>query len=103
MQCSFDAGAIVLRKRADAMRHIIEIFARDRGFAEIDGAARKTAFGLPAQIHHHFDQILQIRLPVQRIPDVGGMTRKSSSRSSVISLLGNSLLLVKVESANLNS
>ena len=71
MQRPLDAGAIVLGERAHAMDDIFDVFARDRLIAEVDRAAGKTAFGLTAEIHDDFDQILEIGLTVERILDVG--------------------------------
>src|SRR6267142_2019405 len=69
VQGALDARAVVLGEGADAMNYIVEVFAGDRRFAEINGAARKASFGLAPEVHDHFDQVLQIRLTIQRLAD----------------------------------
>ena len=52
------------------MSDVVDVFARDIQFAEIDGPARKAPFRRTAEVHDDLDQILQVGLPVQRVADV---------------------------------
>jgi bacillithiol system protein YtxJ len=68
MQRAFNACAIVLRESANTVSDIIDVFARDRGFAQIDGPVRKPALGLTAEIHNNLDEAFQVNLPVKSLP-----------------------------------
>ncbi len=46
---------VVLRKGAHAMDHVIEVLSRNGLIAEINGSARKAAFGLAAEVHDNFN------------------------------------------------
>ena len=45
----------------------VDIFTRDGEFAQVDGAAWKTPFRRPPEVHHNLDQIFQIGLAMQRV------------------------------------
>ena len=55
VQRAFNPGAVVQGKRTHAMDHVIEVLSRNGLIAEINGSARKAAFGLAAEVHHNFD------------------------------------------------
>ena len=71
MQGTFDSSAVVESERPYTMSHIIDVFACDIQLAEVDGAIRESCFRRPAEIRYNFDEILQFRLAVQRITDMG--------------------------------
>src|SRR2546423_1902692 len=70
MKCPLDAGTVVQSECSNTMGYIIDIFTSDVGIAQIHGPCGKARFGLAPEIHHDFNQILQIALPVKRFADV---------------------------------
>lgn len=70
MQGSLDAGAIVLRERADTMYGVFDVFTRDDLVREMDRSAREMSFRPTAEIHDNFNEILQIGLPGERVLDM---------------------------------
>ena len=53
------------------MGDVVEVLTCDAGIAEIQRPVGKTSFRLPAQIHDHFDEVFQVGLTVERLPNVG--------------------------------
>ena len=70
MKRAFNARAVILRERTDAVDDVIEIFARDRRLTQIDRTAWETAFGLAPEVHNHFDKIFEVGLTVKRFTDM---------------------------------
>jgi hypothetical protein len=66
MERSLDARAVVFGKSPDAMRHVIEVFARDGRIGKVNGAVRKASFGTAAQVQNDFNEIFEVRLLAKR-------------------------------------
>src|SRR5262245_3930660 len=70
MERPLDPSAIVLSERADPMDNVVQVLARDCRFAQIDCTVRKSALGLAPEIHNDFDSTFEIRLAMERFPDL---------------------------------
>jgi hypothetical protein len=76
VQCPLDSSAVILRKCADTVRDIVEIFTVNGLLAEMNRALWESGLRLPSEVHHDLDQIFEITVPVKGFAELRGHDAK---------------------------
>ena len=72
MKRALDSCSVVAGKRTDPLHDMVEFALGNRAISQVNGPVREPGFGLPPEIHEDFDQVLQVRLPVQGLAHSDG-------------------------------